>query len=113
MGIAHGASIERQFHKSLSSTGQLGRPPLLPEERQSLMIEFVNTRCAEQNPVTYAELLDGLEYDHGIIMSGDSLRHIVRSMTTLKSVVGIPKDSERLAVDASEIDAWYNFLSEN
>jgi hypothetical protein len=33
-------------------------------------------------------------------------------MTTLKSVVGIPKDSERLAVDASEIDAWYNILSE-
>jgi hypothetical protein len=76
------------------------------------MIEFVHTRCAEHNPVTYAELLDGLEYDHGIIMSGDSLRHIARSMTTLKSVVGIPKDSERLAVDASEIDAWYNILSE-
>jgi hypothetical protein len=32
-------------------------------------------------------------------------------MMTLKSVVGIPKDSERLAVDASEIDAWYNILS--
>jgi hypothetical protein len=56
--------------------------------------------------------LHGLEYDHGIIMSCDSLRHIVHSMTTLKSVVGIPKDSERLAVDASEIDAWYNILSE-
>jgi hypothetical protein len=56
--------------------------------------------------------LDGLEYDQGIIVSLDSLRHILRSMTTLKSVVGIPKDSERLAVDASEIDAWYNILSE-
>jgi hypothetical protein len=33
-------------------------------------------------------------------------------MTTLKSVVGIPKDSERLAVDASEIDAWSNIFSE-
>jgi hypothetical protein len=33
-------------------------------------------------------------------------------MTTLKSVVGIAKDSERLGVDASEIDAWSNILSE-
>jgi hypothetical protein len=77
MGIAHGASIERQFHKPLSSTGELGRPPLLAEEAQSWMIEFVHTRWAEHNAVTYAELLDGLEYDHGITMSGDSLRHIV------------------------------------
>jgi hypothetical protein len=69
------------------------------------MIEFVHTRCAEHHPVRYAELLDGLEYDHGIIMSGNTLRHIVRSMTTLKSVVRIPKDSERPAVDVSEIDA--------
>jgi hypothetical protein len=76
------------------------------------MIEFVHTRCAEHNPVTYAELLDGLEYDHGIIMSGDSLRQIVRSMTTLKSIVGIQRDSERLAVDASEMDVCYNILGE-
>jgi hypothetical protein len=49
---------------------------------------------------------------HGFILSGDSLRHIVRSMTTLKSVMGIPKDSEWLDMDVSEIDAWYNILSE-
>jgi hypothetical protein len=112
MGIAHGASIERQFHKPPSSTGQLGRQPLLLEEAQSWMIEFVHTRCAEHNAVTCAELVDSLEYDHGIIMSGDSLRHIVRSMATVKYLVGIAKDSERLDVDASEIDAWYNILSE-
>jgi hypothetical protein len=112
MGVAHGASIERQFHKPLSSTGQLGRPPLLPEEAQSWMIEFVHAQCAEHNPVAYAELLDGLEDDHGIIISGDSLRYIVRSVTTLKSVVGVPKDSDRVVVDASEIDAWYNILRE-
>jgi hypothetical protein len=112
MGIAHGASIESQFHKPPSSTGELGRPQLLPEQAQSWMIEFVDTRCAEHNPVTSAERLDSLEYDHGVLMSGGSLRHIVRSMTILKSVVEIPKDSERLAVDASEIDAWYNILSE-
>jgi hypothetical protein len=76
------------------------------------MIEFVHTRCAEHNPVTYAELLDGLKYDHGTILSGDSLRHIVRNATTLKFVVRISKDSERLAVDASEIDGWYSILSE-
>jgi hypothetical protein len=46
MGIADGASIERQFHKHLSSTGQLDRSPLLSEEAQSWMIEFVHTRCA-------------------------------------------------------------------
>jgi hypothetical protein len=85
---------------------------VLPEDVRNWVTEVVHVRCAEHNPVTYAELLDGLEYDHGIIMSGDSLRHIVRSMTMLKSVVGIPKDSERPAVDAPEIDALYDILAE-
>jgi hypothetical protein len=105
VGIAHGASIASQFHKRFSSTGQMGRPPLLPEEAQSLMIEHVHTRRTEHDPGTYAELLDSVEHWHGIILSDESLRHIVRSMTTVNSVIGIPKDSERLDVDASEIDA--------
>jgi hypothetical protein len=62
--------------------------------------------------VTHAELLDGLEYDHGIIMSGDSLRHIVRNTTILKFVVRISKDSQRLDMDVCEMDAWYDILSE-
>jgi hypothetical protein len=69
------------------------------------MIESVHTRCAEHNPVTYAELLDSLESYDWVILSGNSLRHIVRSMTTLKSVVRIPMDSARLDVEASQIDA--------
>jgi hypothetical protein len=112
MGVAQKASIESQFHTPLSSIGWPGRSPLLQEEAQSWMIESVDTRCAEHDAVTYAELLDGLKYDHGISMSGDSLRHIVRNTTILKFVVRISKDSERLDVDVSEMDAWYNIISE-
>jgi hypothetical protein len=110
--MTHGVSIESQFHKTLSSIGQPGSPSLLPEEAQSWMIEFVRRRCAEHNPVTYAELLDDLDYHHRIMLSRNSFRHIVPSMMTLKSVVETVKDSERLGVDASEIDAWYNIISE-
>jgi hypothetical protein len=51
------------------------------------MIEFIYTGCVEHNHVTCAELLNGLEYSHEIILSGHSLRHIVCGMTTLKWVV--------------------------
>jgi hypothetical protein len=38
-------------------------------------------------------------------MSGDSHRHIVRSMTTFQSIVGIPQDSDMFEVEESKIDA--------
>jgi hypothetical protein len=70
------------------------------------------TRFREQNPITYAELLDTLQYTRSITLSADFLRHRVRGMPTVKSLIGVPTESERVAVDPGEIEAWFNKLEE-
>jgi hypothetical protein len=76
------------------------------------MRELVQSPFRERQPITYAEILDGLEYHYQVVLSGDSLRHIVRNMASIKSVVGTPMDSERVAVEPAAIDAWDEILGE-
>jgi hypothetical protein len=45
-------------------------------------------RLREENPMTYAELLDIVQYEHKIILSGDSRRHVVRGMPRVKTIIG-------------------------
>jgi hypothetical protein len=112
MAMEDGATIKSQFDKTLSSTGPPGRPSLLPEAAQNSMIEFVHVRRADDNAVTYAGPLEGLDSCCWIILSGDFLKHILRSMATAKRVVAVPKDSDRVDFDGREMDAWYHILSE-
>jgi hypothetical protein len=107
-----GPSIEAQWKKSQQAVRGPGRPPLLPPEVQAWMTDLITTRFRERNPITYAELLDTLQYTREITLSGDSLRHIVRGMPTVKSVIGVPTESERVSVDPGEIEAWFNKLEE-
>jgi transposase len=110
MGLARAATIEQQSHGCESVTRLPGRPSLLPEDVLHWVTDFVRERCAQHRPVTYGELLDRLQFNYEIVLSGDSLRHIVRSMPLIKSVVGKPEDSKRVDVDPAEIDAWYATL---
>jgi hypothetical protein len=76
------------------------------------MAELVTSHVRERRPLTYAELLDLLQYNHRIILSGDTLRHIVRDMPQIKSIVGTPMEAERVAVDPATIEDWYRVLAE-
>jgi hypothetical protein len=107
-----GPSIEAQWKRSQKAVRELGRPPLFPPEVQEWTSHLITARFREHNPITYAELLDTLQYTREITLSGDSLRHIVRGMPTVKSVIGIPTESERVAVDPEQIDAWLTKLEE-
>jgi hypothetical protein len=71
------------------------------------MVDLIALRCNECRPITYTELLDTLQYDHETVLSSDTLRHIVRNLPQVKSIVGIPMESERVAVDPEAILAWY------
>jgi hypothetical protein len=66
----------------------------------------------DHKPVTEAESLDGLECYYGIVLSVDSPRHIACRRTSLKLVDTISKDSDKLNLDESEINAWYMILGE-
>jgi hypothetical protein len=76
------------------------------------MTDLIATRFREQNPITYAKLLDTLQYTREITLSGDFLRYIDRGMPTVKCVIGIPTEWQRVAVDPGEIEAWLNKFEE-
>jgi hypothetical protein len=77
------------------------------------MRDLIIQRFQEQNPITYAELLDILQYTHNVLLSGDSLRHLIRGMPTVKSVIGVPTESERVAVQPGQIEAWFERLEQS
>jgi hypothetical protein len=72
MGIAQGASIERQFHKSLSSTGHLGTPPLLLSiwsfvfHIGSVVVRFsLRSGFAALSGVPFGPLGEAFSFPHG------------------------------------------------
>jgi L-lysine 2,3-aminomutase len=40
------------------------------------------------------------------VLSLDTLRHIVRNLPQVKSVLGVPMESERVAVDPARVQEW-------
>jgi hypothetical protein len=50
------------------------------------------------------ELLDSLQYPHFVIVSGDTLRHIIWDMKLVKSIVRTPMEAEKKSFDPGEID---------
>jgi hypothetical protein len=89
---------------------QPGRPSLLSQDLKEWLVNLVNSRFHERKPISYSELLDLLQYDHHFAISADTLRHIVKSMDSIKTVIGIPMEAERVAVDPGEILAWFDRL---
>jgi hypothetical protein len=53
--------------------------------------------------LTYAELLDVLQYHFSIVISADTLRHRLRNIESVKSRLGIPMEAERAAVDSAAL----------
>jgi hypothetical protein len=64
-------------------------------------------RFEARNPITYAELLDCLQYHHGIVISADTLRHRMSAINSVKITRGIPMEAERVAVDPAVLTEWY------
>jgi hypothetical protein len=59
-------------------------------------------------PVTYSELLRELEWQFGIVMLTDTLKHIIHRIPRCKTVVGVPQEASRVMYDEHEIDEYYS-----
>jgi hypothetical protein len=75
------------------------------------MLELIRTRFDARNPVTYPKLVDLLQIHHQISISSDTLRHAIRNLDTVKSVIGIPMEANRAAVNPEEIQTWFQQLA--
>jgi hypothetical protein len=106
-GGLKGATIEQQFRLSQQPFREPGRPPILTAEVRQWVTQLINDRFHAHQPITYAEILDLLQYHHSTVLSSESLRHIIRNMPSVKSAIGIPTEAERVSVDPTAIDQWY------
>jgi hypothetical protein len=61
-------------------------------------------------PVTYFELLRELEWQFGIVLLTDTLRHIIRRIPGCKTIVAVPQEASRIIYDEHEIDEYYSRL---
>jgi hypothetical protein len=111
-GGVNQAVIERQEKLGRRLAQEPGRPRILSDEIQNWICELVNERFRQHNPITYAELLDIFQYRHSIVVSADYLRHLIRRTDEIKTVIGLPMEAERVAVDPDVLAAWYQGLAE-
>jgi hypothetical protein len=73
---------------------------------------MVSKGCRERKPVTYFEILDALQYRCATVCSSDTLRHHIRTIETVKTVVGVPMEAQRVAVNPDDIAEWFTILEE-
>jgi hypothetical protein len=78
---------------------------LLSTATKEWLDNLIRTRFKERKPITSAEVLDSLQYDRQVVLTADTLRHIIRQMESVETIVGQPMEAERVAVNPNEISA--------
>jgi hypothetical protein len=99
--------VQSQEQKATRPKRSPGRPGALIPEISAWIEGLVAERFQLNNPLTYAELLDVLEYHFSIVSSADTLRHRLRIIESVKSLLGSPTEAERVAVDLAALAEWY------
>jgi hypothetical protein len=72
---------------------------------------IIDVDYSEWKPVIYFQILDAFQYRCQTVISSDTLRHTVRNMPGVKTVTGVPMETERAAVDPAEIHHWFADLT--
>jgi hypothetical protein len=111
MGNAAPSTIRTQWQKAQRNPRAVGRPRVISEAAYQMIQKMIEDGYSERKPVTYFEILDALQYRCKTSISSDTLRHIVRTLPGVKTVIGVPMEAERARVDPAEIDHWFDDLT--
>jgi hypothetical protein len=88
------AAIKQQLAKTRERRQAPGRPHILSPDVEGRIESVVRERYEAHTALSYMELLDLLQYHHSIVLSIDTLRHRVRPMPSVRSVLRVPMESE-------------------
>ena len=105
-------TIMKAYERSLIDKKPHGRPPILDSNILESVIEFVHSRYDELKPASYEDIIDFLDYSHQINILPDTVRHMIRKCSCLKSIIGIPMEKERIMADPEKIQNFYSELEE-
>jgi hypothetical protein len=101
------AVVASQERKASRPTPAPGRSGFFSPEISAWIASQVAERFQSNNLLSNPELLDALQYHFGIVISADTLRHRIRSIKSVKSLLGIPTEAERVSVDGATLAEWY------
>jgi hypothetical protein len=110
-GVTAGV-VASQERKASRPTRAPDRPGFFSPEIPAWIAGQVAERFQSNDPLSYSELLDVLQYHFGIVISADTLRHRIRNIESVKSLVGIPTEAERVGVDGATLTEWYADLGQ-
>jgi hypothetical protein len=86
------------------------RPRALPDEALRYISQRIQWNFAEKAPVSYRLLLDEIQLLFGLSLRPDTLRHICRTLPGVKSVSGIPMETQRVLCAQEDIAGFYDEL---
>jgi hypothetical protein len=86
--------IEQQLEKVRERRHAPGRPHILSPVIGDWIQSVVSERYETHIIISSMELLDLLQYHHSIVMSADTLRHRIRSLPSVRSILGVAMEAE-------------------
>jgi hypothetical protein len=89
----------------------LGRSRIISEKVYKLIRNMIETGYSRRKALIYFQILDALPYRCGTVISSDTLRHIVRTMPGVKTVIGVAMEAEGVVMDPEEINRWFHGLT--
>jgi hypothetical protein len=97
--------------KRARADARIRMPQTAAPEVEAWIEQTIKDRFAEHNTITYSESLDFLECQHRLVMPADTLQHRMRSLNSVKTVIAIPMEVKRVAVERSAMERWHTDLA--
>jgi hypothetical protein len=104
------AVIDQQIRRTREMRRAPGRPQTFAAEVERWIETVVKERYDSRATLSNSELLNLLQYRDASVVSSDILRQRIRSMHSVRSVLGIPTEAERVAVGSEIVREWYRAL---
>jgi hypothetical protein len=105
-------SIEFQINRLHTQVRPNGHPRLLTLEAYLTITKLVNYGFQAHSPVSMIYISGQILRLFGISDSLNTLSHLIRQMSDMKTVDGIPMEGARVMTDAAAIDAYYAKIAE-
>jgi hypothetical protein len=102
------AIIQAQIELAKNPVCAPGRPGLLSAAAKEWLENLIRTRFEERKPITYAAVLDSLQYDREVVLTANTRRHITRHTESVKTMVGQPMEAERVVRTPQFYGGWYS-----
>jgi hypothetical protein len=100
----------RKFLAKANETGMEGRPPLLSDDQVQDLVAAILDGYRNRQPMRVDNIKEYIDSHFHRQISSDSIRHILMRHGAVRSIKGVPMETNRLEVTADEINEYFALL---